>query len=171
MPDAQSLVFTSRRSGNNDIYRMAVPPSDGPMPAAGGAPAPVVTHPADDRDPAVNRSGTMVFLSNRDGIMRTYLLDSLALTYPAIYARTDTDRPEGHPAWIDDLARMHVLLEMERDGETTIFRRAPGGSAAESVPLAASPAFEGQPAWGAVWWTPDSVLSREWLEDQESRHP
>ena len=121
MPDSRHLVFTSDRGGSNDIYALEAPPPDAPAPGSEMGLTPVVTGPADDRDPAVNGQSALLFLSDRDGVMRSYRKD---LRYPesGVYPVAETSRPEGHPAWIEDSAGGSILVSVEGGSATNIYR-------------------------------------------------
>ncbi len=158
LPDSRHLVFTSDRTGNNDIYRLAVPPPDAAPPAAELELTPVVTGPADDRDPAVSAENTLLFLSDRDGFMRAYTLD-LRYGYAKPYAFAETDQPEAHPSWVDVEGGYAILVAAERDGVSNVYRVTASGY----TPLSPTSDFDGHPAWGPVWWRPEAAASREGL--------
>jgi hypothetical protein len=160
LPDSTGLVFVSDRSGNNDIYQLTVPePGAGPL-ASEPEVTPVIVSPADDRDPAVVLEVTvkLLFLSDRDGIMKTYVGD----WYSQPWAYTDTDQPEGHPAALP-AEYYRILVSAERDGTTDVYLV----SRPEYTPLAPSPGFDGQPAAGATGWQPDSAASLASLQELE----
>ncbi len=146
LPDSRHLVFTSNREGSNDIYKLAIPPLEaGPLRAEPEMTA-VVNGPADDRDPAVDSSNNLLFLSDRDGTRRVYRLN-LKDPYGRPWPATQTDHPESHPSPVDD-SSYTILVAVEQAGDSNIYRVV--GS--ESRPVAGSPAFDGQPAWGPVLW-------------------
>ncbi len=159
MPDSRHLVFTSDRSGNNDIYMLTVPPPDAAPLTAELELTSIVTDPADDRDPAVDGYGRLLFLSDRDGVMKAYTLD-LRYSYSQAYPVTDTDQPEGHPCWTSEY---YILVAAERDGDSNIYRAIYPDT---YTPLAPSPYFDGHPAWGPTWWVPETSASREWLMER-----
>jgi len=155
LPDSTDLVFTSGRGGSNGIYRLAVPAG---ATSAGSIPQPtaVVTGTADNRDPAVSRWGQLAFLSDRDGVMRTWVLDMRYAGVPP-HPHSDEVRPEGHPSWIDDgIGR--ILVSMQEAGVTGIYE-----ATYTHIPVIVSPAYNGEPAWGPALWRPDPAASIEWL--------
>jgi hypothetical protein len=158
LPDSQRLVFTSDRGGNNDIYMLTVPPPGAAPLTSEPELTPVVTGPADDRDPAVSGDGKLLFLSDRDGTMRAYTLD---LRYYKdslpLYPFADTHQPEAHPCWAGEYA---ILVAAERNGISNIYRVSYAGY----TPLAPSPYFDRHPACGPVWWVPEASASQEWLQ-------
>jgi dipeptidyl aminopeptidase/acylaminoacyl peptidase len=159
LPDSQHLVFVSDRSGNNDIYQLTVPALDGPPLASEPELTPVIVGPADDRDPAVGAGlvKKLLFLSDRDGVMRTYVAEGTAQPRPF----AQTDRPEGHPATLPG-ELYTILVSAERDGRVDIYRAGLSGYTA----LAPSPGFDGQPAGEATGWVPDTAASLAWLQAQ-----
>jgi Tol biopolymer transport system component len=162
LPDSRHLLFTSDRGGNNDIYRIEVPPpGSAPLTSELGL-TPVVTGPSDDRDPAVSAHDQLVFLSNREGLMRAYTLD---LTWRGAepHLLRDAKQTDGHPSWVDD-ASYAVLVAIERKGVSHIYRTC---YSCEDEVLAPSSAFDGHPAWGPVWWLPDASASVEWLKGHQ----
>ena len=156
LPDSRELVFTSGRGGSNGIYRLTVPAG---TTAAGLIPEPtaVVTGTADNRDPAVSRLGQLAFLSDRDGVMRTWVLDMRYAGVPP-HALSDEVRPEGHPSWIDDGIGW-ILVSMQQEGVTGIYK----ATLSSHTPVIVSPAYNGEPAWGPALWRPDPAASIEWL--------
>lgn len=60
LPDSQRLVFSSDRSGNHNIYLLTVPPVEAAPMTAEPPLTPIVTGPADDRDPAIGGSSQLV---------------------------------------------------------------------------------------------------------------
>lgn len=158
LPDSQHLAFTSDRAGNNDIYLLRVPPADDPAAAAELDLQAVTTDAADDRDPAVSKYNELLFLSDRGGALRPYRLDLTYLSSPfqVVTALNETgdDWPDGHPTWVDGKGEPIVVVASERGGNSDVYRLQglfmPEGPS--YVPLAASPAFDGQPAGGPVWW-------------------
>jgi dipeptidyl aminopeptidase/acylaminoacyl peptidase len=160
LPDSQHLVFTSERSGNNDIYRLAVPDlEDGPLDSEPEVVA-IVTGTADDRDPAVMATylGKVLFLSDRDGVWRTYYQD-LGYLGSSAFAQTETEHPEAHPATLPAETNW-ILISSNRDGPSNIYQAILG----EYKPMAPSKAFDGQPAAEATAWQPASGASLSWLE-------
>lgn len=160
LPDSTHLVFVSDRDGNNDIYRLTVPSPDGTPLASEPELTPVIVSPADDRDPAVRLAllEELLFLSDRDGIMRTYE----ATSYSQPWAVTETDQPEAHPAALPG-EYYTILVSAERDGITNIYRV----GLSEYTPLAPSPGFDGRPAAEPTGWKPDTAVSLAWLQEQE----
>jgi len=168
LPDSQHLVFTSDRAGNNDIYLMAVPSTAAPLTSEPDL-TPLVAGPADDRDPAVSFDGKLLFLSDRDGVMKAYTADMRDNEASRPWAFTDTDRPESHPAWFGDGST--ILVAAERDGATNIYHVYAGYIPAASgyQPLTTSAGFNGHPAGEPVCWVSDQSASLAWLKEHEGQ--
>jgi hypothetical protein len=154
--DSVHLVFVSDRAGTNDIYEVAVPALDsGPWRSEPGL-APLIAGRADDRDPAVQAGlvERLLFLSDRDGFMRAYTTDGISRPRPA----AETGQPEAHPAVLPG-EYYDFLVSADRDGNLDIYRAGLSGY----VPLAPSPAFDGQPAAEAPGWLPGYEAGLAWL--------
>jgi hypothetical protein len=160
LPDSTHLVFVSDRAGNNDIYQLAVPAHDAAPLASEPQITPVIVSPADDRDPAVATGlmARLLFLSDRDGIMRTYQAELPSQPWPF----AETDQPEAHPATLPGESYA-ILVSVERDGTSDVYRAGLSGY----TPLAPSPGFDGQPAAEASGWEPDTAASLAWLQERE----
>jgi hypothetical protein len=137
------------------------------VPATGAAPPAsepeveaVIEGPADDRDPAVAAGPVdrLLFLSDRDGFMRTYQWDGSS--QPRAFA--ETDRPEAHPASLPG-EYYEILVSAGRGDEVDVYRAGFSGYA----PLAPAPGYDGQPAAQATGWEPSIVASLAWIEEQE----
>ncbi len=160
LPDSNHLVFVSDRGGNNDIYQLTVPSLDAVPLTSEAEITPLVVDPADDRDPAVDAGPVvkLLFLSDREGFMRTYVAEGSSQLRPF----TNTEQPEAHPAILP--GEYHaILLSAQRDGSADIYR----AGLFEYTPLAPSPGFDGQPAGEATGWRPDTAATLAWLEEQE----
>ena len=98
-----AIAFTLRRNGNSDIY--AVNADDKQL-------IRLVSHPADDRDPAISPDGQdLAFASRRDGNWDIYRLNFVS----GVVARlTLTSTYDGAPAWSPD--GRYVVFESYRDG-------------------------------------------------------
>jgi hypothetical protein len=166
LPDSQHLVFTSDRAGNNDIYLMTVPSTSAPL-ASEPELTPLVAGPADDRDPAVAYDGKLLFLSDRDGVMKAYTVDIRDKVSPP-RAFTATDRPESHPAWLYD-AGYTILVAAGQERASAIYRASYGAAASEYRPLTTASAFNGHPAGEPVCWVPDPAASLAWLREHEGQ--
>jgi hypothetical protein len=164
LPDSTHLVFVSDRGGSNDIYQLAVPAPRGTPLSSEPELTPVIVDPADDRDPAVRLDGKMLFLSDRDGVMRTYTT-VIGDRYSQPRPFAETDLPEAHPAGLPDdpYTIRGILVSAERDGVTHIYRVSYSGYDL----LAPSPAFDGHPATEATGWVPDPEAGLAWLREQE----
>ena len=158
MPDSKHILFTSDRVGSNDIYSIEVPIADALAPSAERDLQPVVTGPSDDRDPAMGDWGRLIFLSDRDGVMKAYRQDMKA-PYASPLPINGNQEPEGHPTPIDDMGYA-VLVTLDHSGATNIYRTC---YACEYEALTQGSGFDGHPAWGPAWWQPDVSSSLEWL--------
>jgi TolB protein len=160
LPDSKHLLFVSDRSGNNDIYQLSIPPFDLEPPTVEPEIVPVIVSPADDRDPTVvaGLAERLLFLSDRDGIMRTYVADGDSAPRPF----AETEQPEAHPAALPGEFGT-ILISSEGKGSPDLYRADFSGYTA----LAPSNSFDGHPAGGAAGWEPDVVTSLDWLQEQE----
>jgi hypothetical protein len=86
--------------------------------------------------------------------MRTYVTETFADSRPF----AETSRPEAHPATLSG-EYYRILLSAERDGTMNIYR----AGLSESMHLAVSPGFDGEPAGEPVAWKPDPAESLAWL--------
>jgi WD40 repeat protein len=166
LPDSRHLVFTSDRAGNNDIYLMTVPSTATPLASEPGL-TPLVTGPADDRDPAVSYDGQLLFLSDRDGVMKAFTLD-MRDKASAPRAYTATDRPESHPAWLYD-GGYTILVAAGQDRASAIYRAGYGAAVSDYRPLTTASAFNGHPAGEPVCWVSDESASLAWLKEREGQ--
>jgi DNA-binding beta-propeller fold protein YncE len=153
LPDSRALLFVSDRTGSNDIYRLDVPDEATPQSALV---APLVVSPADERDPAVAR-GYLVFLSDREQVMRTYRVYPPYETASA-FAVTPGGQNEAHPAPLDDAAADTLVYLADAD-PPGIYVANYGGY----VPFIVGEAFNGHPAGGPVPWLPDADWSYQRL--------
>ncbi len=150
LSNGKAFVFTSDRSGNNDLYLMDVPDFQ-----RVSLRAQLTTDPADDRDPATGPGPdtNILFLSDRDGLMRTYefWLDYVFDSYKA-------DQAQAHPSWggRDALGERQVIVAQEDDGISNIYKTEKNyDSSVEYFPLTDTRFFDGHPAGSPVWWYPD----------------
>ena len=120
----------------------------------------MVDGPADDRDPAVAAGlvDRVLFLSDREGFMRTYQVEEHGQPRPF----AETDLPESHPAALPG-DYYTILVSSERSGTADVYRASFTGYTV----LAPSPGFDGQPAGGPTLWEPGVEPSLEWLQKQE----
>lgn len=175
LPDSRRLLFTSDRSGNNDIYLLAVPSPEAAPLTTEPALTPVVTGPADDRDPAVGLSSQLgysfdvdsleflSFLSDRDGTMQPYVtLPDGSTTVVKPFAQTD--QAQAHPSWFQDT----LLVTMGEAEESDIYKLTSYGS---PQAVTSSPGFDGQPAGGPVWWQPNQADGMAWLTERSAASP
>ncbi len=144
----------SDRAGTNDIYRLEV--SDEAS-AQLPMPTPVIASPADERDLAVARD-YVVFLSNGEGLMRTYRV------YPpydvaSALGVTPGLQGEAHPAPLDD-ATADTLVYLSDANPRGIYVANYTGY----VPFVVGEAFNGHPAAGPVPWLPDADWSYRQLQ-------
>ena len=164
LPDSRHLVFTSDPAGNNDIYQLTVPAPGEPAPIAELDLTPIVTGPADDRDPAFTDNAELLFLSDRDGVMKTYIM-GMRYSHEQPRAFTATDQPEAHPTWQQTGAGLMIVVETSRAGRAGIYGATYGSQAADYLPLVISKkGFDGHPAWMASGWAPDESASLAWLQ-------
>ncbi|MEM7342857.1 MAG: hypothetical protein AAF485_01315 [Chloroflexota bacterium] len=170
--DNQHLVFTSDRNGNNDIYQLTVPSFTSSTLSTELDLIPLITHPADDRDPVIKPGGKqLLFLSNRDEFNRVYEfekwgpalkphLSSPEFEYTTLFTITQGIEPVAHFSLVD---YSEVLISAGQGKNSDIYR----GDRKDFIPLTDSPAFDGQPAWGPTIWQPDLEASQKWLIEND----
>jgi Tol biopolymer transport system component len=158
LPDSRHLVFSSDRGGNNDIFLLEVPQrlaSDNTREPPVTA---VVAGSADERDPAVNGDGELLYLSDADGVMQPYSAD--LTVFLASSSRTpvtgspllqDVVGPIGHPGWLPDgdllFANSGSIYRAPRYANPDAWREV---TAPESGAL--------HPAGGPPWYWPQPTL-------------
>jgi hypothetical protein len=156
-PDGRQLAWTGGHSGRNGIYRLTLPAgatAPGTIPPA----EPLVVDASDNRDPALNRSGTLLFLSDRDGSVRAYSLILQEYQPAIIYPATPGGQGEAHPSWIDDWG-VQIMVAVPVGPAPGIYQ----ADAGRYRPLLVSPGLNEHPAWGPPLWSPDAAASADWL--------
>ena len=151
-PDGQSLVFTSNRDGQDDLYRLRL--------AAPGAPERITTDPLPDHEPTVAADGTIIFVRGRLNEARLWQR-SVAGAETRVTTGTT---PERAPHMAPDGKRFAYLQQF--DGGRRVRLRSLGATT-DSVVTAERPADD--LAWspdgtrlvlsttvgrGALYWTP-----------------
>lgn len=108
LPDSRHLVFTSDRGGTNDIFLLETPWQLGNNASEGTVRA-VIAGPADERDPAVNGDGELLYLSDADSVMQPYTVDLASFLQSGSRtpltgspALEDVAAPVAHPGWLPD---------------------------------------------------------------------
>lgn len=173
LPDSQQLLFTSDRTGSNDIYRLTVPRDSRPLTAEPEL-TPVISNPADDRDPAVGLAETststffdfdsapndplLYFLSDRDGEFKPYIFDLIQPQSEAVSLNLNAAHPAPRPN------TNNLFVAVEQDGNSNIVSVSGRNTYSPTVVIT-SPSFDGQPAGGPVWWLPDLTESLAQLTD------
>ena len=162
-PDGHHILFTSDRNGDNDIFRIRAPaPGSDWDPGVEDLVKPVIATAADERDATLNASGDLLLLSDHAGEMAVWRFYSSNLTS---YDAEDTlYRPYKristlgrHPAWLDVGGTPGLFMAVEKTDNSDIVHLATP-SAEETVPIITSPAFDGHPAAGSVWWDSSVAL-------------
>ena len=127
-----AIAFTLRRNGNSDIY--AVNADDKQL-------IRLVSHPADDGDPAISPDGReLAFASHRDGNWDVYRLNFVS---GLVSRLTLTNTYDGAPAWSPD--GRYIVFESYRDGNLDLYRMdRDGGNVSR---LTQNPAPDTSPAW------------------------
>lgn len=115
-PDGERVVFTSNRSGNPELWEMAL---------ASGRLRRLTDHPAEDIDPHLMRDGRLVWASNRTGAFEIWIASAdggepRQLTHHGLDAASPVATPDG--TWI-----FYTLARSEGQG---LWRIRPDGSAA-----------------------------------------
>ncbi len=97
-PDGKSLVFTSSRDGDSEVYR---------MPTSGGAATRLTAFHKDDWSPLWSPNGALIaFLSDREGPPRIFLMVPDGTDQSRFTAETDPDAIEDLPRWSPDGKRL-----------------------------------------------------------------
>lgn len=93
-PDATSVVFSSSRDGDAEVYR---------APVRGGAATRLTAFHKDDWSPLFSPDGTnVVFLSDREGPPRLFLMSPDGTAQRRATSETDVDVAEDVPRWSPD---------------------------------------------------------------------
>jgi len=131
-PDAEYIVFSSRRNNNWDLYIMRADGSDMRR---------LTDHPAYDGEPAWSPDGRrIVFSSTRDGNLEIYVLD---MAGGAVQRITDHPAADSQPAWSPDGRR--IVFTSWRDRNQEIYHVSVDGSNLTNV--SDHPAPDHSPAW------------------------
>jgi WD40 repeat protein len=161
LPTSKAFIFVSDRRGSNDLYLMEVPNlRNAPFETeAIFTLYQFTTDPADDRDPAPRPTGTnpaIAFLSDRDGLMRTYYFSLEFRGVSSSFDWYESDRAHAHPSW--DAFGDNVIVTLTDDGISNIYKfdAKSFGEIEEYIPLTDTHFFDGHPAGSPVWWEPDS---------------
>jgi len=126
------LAFAWDRERNQDIYV---------VPATGGAPVRLTTHPAADRSPTWSPDGRYIaFASRRDGNWELYLLE---VATGALKRLTNHPHYDDAPFWSPD--GRYLAFESMREGDLDIFVL--DLASREVTPVTTSPAPDYAPAW------------------------
>jgi gamma-glutamyltranspeptidase len=106
--DGSFIVFSSDRSGNFDLWRVAVP-SDGATPSNGGGaqPTQLTRSPDFDGEPVVEPDGRIVFVRGRLGAARLWVRDASG----GESRLTSADEVEQWPALSPDGARLAYIAD------------------------------------------------------------
>ena len=105
-PDGRWLAFVSNQNDNQDIWV---------MPASGGVPKPLISHPAADFSPAWTPDGNaLVFVSTQDDAMGDLWWLSLRITEGDI-------QPSGQPRKLTDHVGKDISPAVSPDGKWVAF--------------------------------------------------
>ena len=142
-PDGSFIVFSSDRSGNFDLWRVAVPRAGGSTSAAitqpaNAQPERVTTSPDFDGEPAVGTDGRVFFVRGRLGAARLWVRD----TTGAESRLTSADEVEQWPALSPDGGRLAYIAEAKSGRTLRVRSLATGADSA----VAADARVE-HPAW------------------------
>lgn len=146
-----SILFTSLRDGNAELYAMNADGSDQRR----------LTHnEAPDTSPRRSPDGSqIVFVSSCDGVDDLYLTD---LGGGQLLRLTNDDRPDRNPAWSPD-GNWIVFESQDDDGDWNIWVvRADGQSAPQSL-------IEGAGQDGAPAWSPLDAEGYSWIAFHSER--
>lgn len=131
-PDAEHIVFASRRENNWDLYLMRADGSDLRR---------LTDHPAYDGEPAWSPNGDKIaFTSAREGDLDIFLYD---VNSGDIKRLTDHPAADSQPAWSPD--GRQLLFTSWRESNQEIYRLALIGG--EPVNLSDHPAPDHSPSW------------------------
>src|SRR5262249_26103516 len=122
--DGESIVFSSNRNGNLDIWALA---------RSTGAVRPLTEHPAEDTDPGIMPDGRLLFSSNRSGPFEIWMAaadgsGARQITHDGFDAENPVATPDGE--WIDyrsSSPRATGIAKVRPDGSGTTLIA--GGSA------------------------------------------
>jgi hypothetical protein len=136
--DHSWLAFSSKRDGNQEIYRLNTDDS---------GPINLTNNPAADWTPSISPDGTkIVFSSLRDGNWELYMMDADG-SQPA--RMTFNQAPDYSPAWSPDGSR--IAFVSERDGNLELYVMTADGS--QESRLTSNKDLDLAPAW-----SPDGSL-------------
>ena len=114
-PDGQTIVFTSERDGNRNIYTMN---------ANGDSQFRVTSNEAHDYEPVFSPDGkTIIFTSERDGNKEIYVIDLLSKKINNI---TKNSYDDWNPRFYPDNNK--IVFQSIRDGNWEIYLMNPDGS-------------------------------------------
>ncbi len=107
-PDGQSIVFTSDRDNNRNIYLMNINSTNLTQ---------LTTHISDDYEPVFSPDGqSVVFTSERDGNKEVYLID---IESRNIKNLTEDPGDDWNPRFYED--NMKIIFQSSRDGNWEIY--------------------------------------------------
>jgi Tol biopolymer transport system component len=144
--DGKWLYYDSNRSGNADIYKVA-------LNAADGAPEPIqlTNDPADDFAPRPSADGNEIaFYSMRFGSRDIFVMHADGTNVERV---TDFPGEEYHPSWSTD--GKLVFSYSTPSGVFTTFLAARGADGTWSAPRQIFDFFAPAPTLGAAQWSPD----------------
>jgi tetratricopeptide (TPR) repeat protein len=147
--DGRYLAFVSERSGNPDIWLKSL--------ATGiiSLPRQLTTHPAVDRDPALNANGTeLLYVSHKtDPRGDVYLLDIVTGKETQL---TDLQSGDSTPQWGSDGQSIFYLKKDLQSGNQSVYRRMLGTQEEQEVVRGTTAFSVGQQDW--IVYTKDGTL-------------
>jgi Tol biopolymer transport system component len=114
---------------------------------------------------------TIAFLSDRDGLMRIYVIDPLIQVEYPVADRYQSDRAHTHPSW--NAFGDNIIVTLADDGISNIYKfdTSSSGEIEEYIPLTDTSFFDGHPAGSPVWWELNFELDwerrRQYFESSE----
>tara|TARA_Y100001958_G_C21235013_1_gene561252 strand:+ start:1338 stop:2408 length:1071 start_codon:yes stop_codon:yes gene_type:complete len=119
-PDGQSIVFTSERDGNRNIYKMTI---NGDMIER------ITSHEADDYEPVFSPDGqSIVFTSERDGNKEIYSIDLETLKIKNL---SNSNGDDWNPRFYPE--NQKIVFQSNRDGNWEIYTMSINGSSQQNI--------------------------------------
>ncbi len=136
-PDGRTVVFTSSRDGDAELYR---------MPAAGGRATRLTASAKDDWGARWSPDGRrLVFLSDREGAPRAFVMTAAGTELHRLTAETDPDVVEDAPRWSPDGTT--IALVRGQASATTVIVHAADRRGAAPRTLTPAGASDTELAW------------------------
>lgn len=136
--NSESLVFSSDRTGNSQLYKLTLTPGQAPMVAR------LTFDQASDSEAKWSSTGKIAFVSDRSGTRQIYVMNSSGGEMRQL---TQSGVVSSAPAWSPDGEELSYTSDTEREGLQIFTVKASGG---EPRQITAS-----QPEAASSAWSPD----------------